>query len=62
MHGMTPEQQIARITEIINENDFAEVTKAKFEEAFNDMSIREIKETIWELYRFMSDIVDTINM
>lgn len=59
---MTTEQQIARITEIINENDFAEVTKAEFEEAFDDMSITEIKETIWKLYCFMSDVVDTINM
>ena len=59
---MTAEQQIARITEIIKEHDFDDVTKAEFEEAFEHMTIVEIKENMWELYCFMSDVVDTINM
>ena len=59
---MTTEQQIARITKIIKENDFAEVTEAEFKEAFEHMTIAEIKESIWKLYCFMSDVVDTIYM
>jgi len=59
---MTTEQQIARITEIINENHFTELTKAEFEVTFEYRTIAEIKESMWELYCFMSDVVDTINM
>jgi len=59
---MTAEQQIARIVEIIKKYDFDDVTKNEFEEGFEFTTIAEIKENMWELYCFMSDVVDTINM
>jgi len=59
---MTTEQQIERIVELVKELDFDDVTKLEFEEGFEHMTIAEIKDDMWKLHCFMSDVVNVINM
>ena len=60
---MTPEQQIAKITELINKYDIAVgISKDEFYSKFEEQSLIDIKEEMWELGCFMLGVVNIINM
>ena len=59
---MTDKEKIERMTKILNEADFIEVTKDDFMDGFESCTIAELKESMWKLYCFMSDVCDTLNM
>lgn len=59
---MTAEQQIARITEVIKKYDLDDVTKDEFDSKFELQRVIDIKDEMWELYCFMGEVVDIINM
>lgn len=59
---MTAEQKIARITEIINRYNINDIPKDEFESMFDKQRLIDLKEEMWELYCFVDDIVDTLNM
>ena len=59
---MTAEQQIARITEIINMYNINDIPKDEFEDMFDKQRLIDLKEEMWELYCFIDAIVDVINM
>ena len=59
---MTAEQQIARITEIIKEHHINDVTKDEFYSEIENQRLIDIKDEMWELYCFIGEVVDIINM
>lgn len=59
---MTPEEQIKRITKLLNELSLDEITYEEFEEEFLKGSINDIKEEMWLLYCFANDVCYTLNM
>lgn len=59
---MTAEEQIKRITKLLNDMSLDTITRTEFEEEFPNQSINEIKDEMWRLYCFASDVCDTLNM
>lgn len=59
---MTAEEQIERITKLLNDMSLDTITRTEFEEGFSEQSINEIKDEMWRLYCFASDVCDTLNM
>lgn len=59
---MTAEEQIKRITKLLNDMDLDTITRTEFEKEFPNQSINEIKDEMWRLYCFASDVCDTLNM
>ena len=59
---MTAEQQIARITEIIKKHHINDVSKDEFYSEIEEQRLVDIKDEMWELYCFISDVVNIINM
>lgn len=58
---MTNEEQIKRIEELMNELDLADITRAEFEEEILKQSINDIKDEMWRMYCFVSDVCYTLN-
>lgn len=58
---MTAEEQIKRIAELMNELDLADITRAEFEEEILKQSINDIKDEMWRMYCFVSDVCYTLN-
>jgi hypothetical protein len=58
---MTAEEQIKRIAELMNELDLADMTRTEFEEEFPKQSINDIKDEMWRMYCFVSDVCYTLN-
>ena len=58
---MTAEEQIKRIEELMNELDLADMTRAEFEEEILKQSINDIKDEMWRMYCFVSDVCYTLN-
>lgn len=59
---MKAEEQIKRITKLLNDISLDTITRTEFEEEFPKQSINEIKDEMWQLYCFASDIRDTLIM
>lgn len=59
---MTDKEQIERISKLLNELSLDDITSTEFEETFPRQSINDIKDALWRMYCFASDVCDTINM
>ena len=59
---MTAEEQIKRITKLLNDMDLNDVSYAKFEEMFMKQSINDIRDELWRMYCFTEDVCITLNM
>lgn len=59
---MTDKERIERISELLKKLDLAELTYDEFDELFPEESINDIKEELWLMYCFASDVCVTINM
>lgn len=59
---MTDKERIDRISKLLNELDFAEVTHEEYKESIYYESVNDIVSTLWRLYCFVSDVRDTLNM
>lgn len=58
---MSDEERIKRITTILIESGFDEYTQEELFKEIDNSSINEIKDYIWELYCFMSDVCEILN-
>lgn len=58
---MSDEERIKRITKILIESDFDTYTREELFKEIDNSSINEIKDCIWELYCFMSDVCEILN-
>ena len=59
---MTAEEQIQRITGLLNALDLADMCREEYEEEFMNQSVNDIKDEMWQLYCFASDVCNTLNM
>lgn len=59
---MTAEEKIKRITELLNALAIEDMCREVFDEEFMKQSINDIKEEMWILYCFASDVCNTLNM
>ena len=59
---VTAEEQIKRITKLLNDMSLDTITRTEFEKEFPKQSIVEIMDEMWRLYCFASDVCDTLNM
>ena len=59
---MTAEEQIRRITGLLNDLDLVDMCREQYEEEFMDQSVNDIKDELWEMYCFASDVCNTLNM
>lgn len=59
---MTDTEKIERITECMRKLDLAEMTRDELIQEVRDLSIAEIEDLMWEMYCFISDVCDTLNM
>ena len=58
---MSDEERIKRITTILIEGNFDAYTQEELFKEIDNSSINEIKNRIWELYCFMSDVCEILN-
>lgn len=58
---MTAEEQIKRITDIVNELNLDEMTEDNMWVEMRGKSFNEIFDDMWELYTAIGDIVDVLN-
>lgn len=58
---MSDEERIKRITKILIESSFDAYTRDELFKEIDNSSINEIKDYIWELYCFMSDVCEILN-
>lgn len=58
---MSDEERIKRITKMLTESDFDAYTQEELFKEIDNSSINEIKDCIWELYCFMSDVREILN-
>lgn len=58
---MTDKERIERITKMLNESGFDTYTQEELFKEIDNSTINEIKDYIWELYCFMSDVCETLN-
>lgn len=59
---MTAEEQIMRLTKLLNELDLTDVTQDEMIKTLHNLSFNEIVEEMWQLYCFASDVCVTLNM
>lgn len=68
---MTKDEQLKRITNLMNDLDLKEMihtelwqekTRAELWQEIRGLSIDDIEELMWDWYRFIIDIYDTLNM
>ena len=59
---MTDTERINRITECLKDLDLAEMTRDELIQEVRDLSIAEIEDLVWEMYCFIGDVCDTLNM
>ena len=59
---MNDREKIERIERILNENAFDCLTQEEMFENFETATIAEIKDALWKLYAFMSDVSYTLDM
>ena len=53
---MTDTEEIERIREILRTIDFDEYTRQGLDDEINELTINDIKDNMWSLYCFLSDI------
>lgn len=58
---MTAEKKIQRITELLKDWDLS-ISHKEFEAEFMDQSVNDLKDEMWRMYCFISDVNDTLNM
>jgi len=58
---MAPEEQIKRITGLLNELDLDDMCYEEYETEFMKQSVNTIKEEMWRLYCFVNDVCNTLN-
>ena len=58
---MTAEKKIQRIAELLKEWDLS-LTHKEFEAEFMDQPVNDIKDEMWRMFCFISDVYDTLNM
>ena len=59
---MTDTEQIKRITDLLNDLNLDSMTREELESELMDCTFNDIKEEMWRLYCFASDVCDTLNM
>lgn len=59
---MTAEEKIQKITGLLNDLDLADMSREEYEEEFMEQSVNDIKDELWTMYCFASDVCNTLNM
>lgn len=59
---MTAEEQIRRITGLLNDLDLSDMCREEYEVEFMEQSVNDIKDEMWRMYCFASDVCNTLNM
>lgn len=59
---MTPEEQIKRITELLNDLSLDDVSREEYEKQIMKQSLNDIIDELWEFYCFAEDVCNTLNL
>ena len=60
---MTDTEKIKRITELVNDLALTDSTREDLESGMEtECTFQDLKEAMWRLYCFASDVCDTLNM
>lgn len=59
---MTAEERIKRITGLLNDLDLDAMCYEEYETEFMKQSVNNLKDEMWRLYCFASDVCDTLNI
>ena len=56
------EEQIIRITELLNDLSLDDVSREKYEKKIMKQSLNDIIDELWEFYCFAEDVCNTLNL
>lgn len=59
---MTAEEQIKRITGLLNDLCLDDLCYEEYEKEFMKATINDLKDELWIMYCFANDVCDTLNM
>ena len=59
---MTDTERIERITECMHKLQLAEMTRDELMQKVRGLNINEIEDEIWDMYCFVNDVCNTLNM
>ena len=59
---MTPEKQIKRITELLNDLSLDDVSREEYDKQIMKQSLNDIIDELWEFYCFAEDVCNTLNL
>ena len=59
---MTAEEQIKRITELLNDLSLDDVSREEYEKQIMKQSLNDIIDELWEFYCFVEDVCNTLNL
>ena len=59
---MTAEEQIKRITELLNDLSLDDVSREEYEKEIMKQSLNDIIDELWMLYCFVEDVCYTLNL
>lgn len=59
---MTAEEKMQRITVLLNELDLVDMSREEYEAEFMKQSVNDLKDEMWIMYCFASDVCNTLNM
>lgn len=60
--GVTDTERIERITKCLQKLGYPEMTRDELMEKVRNLSINEIEDEIWDMYCFVNDVCNTLNM
>lgn len=59
---MTAEEKIQRITRLLNDMALDDMCRDEYEVEFMKQSVNDLKDEMWRMYCFASDVCNTLNM
>lgn len=59
---MTAEKKIQRISELLNDMALADMRREEYEAEFMKQSVNDLKDEMWRMYCFASDVCNTLNI
>lgn len=58
---MSDTEKIKRISDLLNEHQWDDISQDEFEQQFEKTTISDIKDALWEFNCFVTDVCDILN-